>query len=185
MATDYSGEELLDFLNHAGDRGLMPAATAGAMAVASRRILEILSDEERADVRKLDSAAVIRRFGNKRAKDFNPSSLKEYGRRFQRAVEMFKQWREDPAAFSVPTRSTGAARKRAKTTSSNEVSREQTSAGESYSTIPAAGITASGFQTSFPIRPGTIVTILNLPADLTKTEADRLAQFVRMLALGS
>jgi hypothetical protein len=28
-----------------------------------------------------------------------------------------------------------------------------------------------------------VVTLLNIPSDLTKAEADRLAQFIRMLAV--
>jgi hypothetical protein len=182
MATEYSGEELLDFLNHAADRGLMPAATAKALAVASRRILEILSDEERADVRRLDLAAVVKRFGNKRAKDFNPASLKEYGRRFQRAAELFKQWRENPATFSVRTRSTAPARRKGQVAPTYR-NLEPTPSSEIYPPMPTAGGSVSGYQSAFPVRPGTVVTILNIPPDLSKAEAERLAQFVRMLAV--
>jgi hypothetical protein len=185
MATDYSGEDLLEFLNHAAERGLMPAATARALAVATRRVLESLTDQERADVRQLDLGVVIKRFVNKRAKDFNPSSLREYGRRFQRAVDLFRQWRENPATFSVRTRATAPARKRAKGATS--VSSELPSLGDFQTATavpgPTSGVTPSGYQSSFPIRPGTVVTIVNIPPDLSKTEAERLAQFVRMLAL--
>jgi hypothetical protein len=178
MATDYSGEKLLDFLNHAAERGLMPAATTRALAVASRRLLEILTDEERADVRQLDLAAVTKRFGNKRAKDFNPSSLREYGRRFQRAVDLFGQWRDNPATFSVRTRATAQARKRAK--GEVNIGGEASSQGESQTVTSA--LNPSGYQSSFPIRPGIVVTLTNIPGDLSKAEAERLAQFVRMLA---
>jgi hypothetical protein len=45
MENAYSVDDLLEFLDHAGDRGLMPAATAQALAVASRNVLGILGDE--------------------------------------------------------------------------------------------------------------------------------------------
>ena len=46
MANGYSADDLLEFLDHAGDKGLMPAATAQALAVATRNVLGILSDVE-------------------------------------------------------------------------------------------------------------------------------------------
>jgi hypothetical protein len=69
-------DNLLEFLDHAGERGLMPAATARALGVATRNVLAVLTDQEKADLRNQDLDAVIKRFNNKRARDFNPSSLK-------------------------------------------------------------------------------------------------------------
>ena len=177
--TEYSVDELLAFLDHATDRGLMPAATARALAVSSRKVLSSLSDDERGDVRALDLDNVIKRFGNKHAKEFTPNSLREYGNRAQRAVDQFVRWRENPAGFSVKTRSTSASRKRASVP-------EQPVAVDAVQTeVPVAGATTSGYQTSFPIRPGRIVTLVNLPNDLSKTEAERLVQFVKMLVVDS
>ena len=119
MANAYSLDDLLDFLDHAGDRGLIPAATAQALAVATRNVLGVLSDSERNDLSQQDLDSVIKRFNNKRAKDFNPSSLKEYGRRLHRAVELFLAWREDPANFTVKTRATAGHRKRDKSKASS------------------------------------------------------------------
>ena len=45
MANGYSADDLLEFLDHAGDKGLMPAATAQALAVATRNVLAIHSDD--------------------------------------------------------------------------------------------------------------------------------------------
>ena len=100
MANSYSADDLLEFLDHAGDKGLMPAATAQALAVATRNVVGILTENEKADLSQLDIDAAIKRFTNKRAKDFNPSSLKEYGRRIRRAVELFLAWREGSACGS-------------------------------------------------------------------------------------
>jgi hypothetical protein len=180
MATEYSVDELLAFLDHAADRGLMPTATARALGVASRRVFEILPNEQRADVRRLDVAEVFKRFQNKHAKDFTPSSLKEYGRRAQRAVEIFRRWRDDPATFSVKTRSTTASRKKATRSGANVT--ELAAPLGTQARVPAPDSTA-GYETSFPVRPGLVVTLLNIPADLSKAEAERLAQFVKMLAV--
>lgn len=177
MANSYSVDDLLAFLDHAGDRGLMPAATAQALGVATRNVVGVLSESEKADVSQLDMDAAIKRFTNKRARDFNPSSLKEYGRRIRRAVDLFLHWRDDPANFTIKTRTTSAPRKREKAAASGEpVARE----------APADHVSdevAGTYRSALPIRPGLVVTLVNIPYDLTSAEAERLAGFVRMLAL--
>lgn len=177
MANAYSADDLLEFLDHAGDKGLMPAATAQALAVAARNVLGILSDAEKADLSQLDLDATVRRFTNKRAKDFNPSSLKEYGRRIRRAVDLFLTWREDPANFTVKTRTTTGPRRRDKEFGSNESTARETS------TEQAPNEVAGTYRSAVPIRPGLVVTLVNIPNDLTSAEAERIAGFVRMLAL--
>jgi hypothetical protein len=176
MANGYSADDLLEFLDHAGDKGLIPAATAQALAVASRNVLAILSDAEKADLSQLDVDTAIKRFTNKRAKDFSPTSLKEYGRRVRRAVELFLNWREDPANFTIKTRTTSAPRKKDKGSVSNEP--VATDVAEQ-----APEEVAGTYRSSVPVRPGLVVTLVNLPNDLTSAEAERIAGFVRMLAL--
>ena len=124
-------------------------------------------------------AAVVKRFGHKFADRFSPGSLKEYGRRFERALELFKQWNANPSNFSVPTRLTKRAR--LGRGAPDPAFGETRASGDEDA--PAARGSASSFHSSFPVRPGTVVTILNIPSDLTRAEAERLAQFVRMLAV--
>ncbi len=177
MANAYSAVDLLGFLDHAGDKGLMPAATAQALAVASRNILGVLTQEEQEDLSKLDIAAVIRRFNNKRAKDFNPASLKEYGRRLNRAVDLFLGWREDPANFSVKTRATGSGRKSEKKLPLNDAS----NVGADEESIATSA--SASYQSALPVRPGVVISLTNIPNDLTKAEAARVANFVSLLAM--
>lgn len=180
MANDYGVADLLEFLAHASQRGLMPAATAQALAVACRNVFGILGDDETADLRSLDLDAVVKRFTNKRAKEFNPTSLKEYSRRARRAVELYLQWRENPADFSVKTRTTNASRKeRPKSAAQDNGSRDPEL--EKPATV-AATVQQGSYQSAFPVRPGHIVTISNVPQDLTTAEAERLTQFIKMLA---
>jgi hypothetical protein len=176
MANGYSADDLQRFLEHAGDKGLMPAATAQALAVATRNVLAILSDTEKADLRPLDLDAAIKRFENKRARDFTPTSLKEYGRRVRRAVELFLNWREDPSNFTIKTRATSAPRKKDKGSVNNEpVARDVAEQ------VPEE--VAGTYRSSVPVRPGLVVTLVNIPNDLTSAEAERIAGFVKMLAL--
>jgi hypothetical protein len=177
MANSYSADDLLEFLDHAGDKGLMPAATAQALAVATRNVLGILTDNERGDLRQLDLEAAIKRFINKRAKDFNPASLKEYGRRVRRAVALFLGWREDPANFTIKTRTTSASRKKDREADYEEPEIKQAPTEQ----IPDE--VAGTYRSAVPVRPGLVVTLVNIPYDLTSAEAERIAGFVRMLAL--
>lgn len=181
MANGYSVDDLLDFLAHASQRGLMPAATAQALAVASRNVFAVLDDAERVDLREADLEAIIKRFSNKRARDFNPSSLKEYGRRVQRAVDLFLQWRENPADFSVKTRSTNPGRKKDRNSRAEHVASggPDATSGDRTEVRTLQG----GYQSAFPVRPGKVVTISNVPEDLSAAEAERLAQFIKMLAV--
>lgn len=188
MSNAYSMEDLLDFLAQASDRGLMPAATATALSVASRNVLGMLPEDEKRDVRALDIDSVIKRFQNKRARDFSPGTLKEYGRRLQRAISLFTDWRDDPANFSVKTRTTtiSAPKNRKKKGSGSGRPEDLTPNGEEVAPPPARQVPASeggGYQSAFPVRPGRVVILDNLPSDLTKAEAERLAQFIMMLAI--
>jgi hypothetical protein len=177
MANAYSADDLLEFLDHAGDKGLMPVATAQALSVATRNVLGILSDDEKADLSQLDLDATVRRFTNKRARDFNPTSLKEYGRRIRRAVELFVSWREDPANFAIKTRTTTGPRKREKGLGSSEPMAREAPTEQFPNEV------AGTYRSAVPIRPGLVVTLVNIPDDLTSAEAERIAGFVRMLAL--
>lgn len=183
MANTHSLDDLLDFLTHASERGLMPAATAQSLAVACRNVFGILDANERAAMPLDDLDGVIKRFTNKRAKEFNPSSLKEYGRRVHRAVELYLRWRDNPADFSIKTRSTNTARKKERPPS-HEQSHEALVVGGSHAeedlATPLHG--SAGYRTAFPIRPGQVVTVMNIPYDLSAAEAKRFAQFVEMLA---
>lgn len=188
MENAYSFEALLDFLNHASQRGLMPAATAIALTVAARNVLGLLDIQEKNDLRVVDLDSVIKRFNNKRPKDLNPASLKEYGQRTRRAVEHFLRWRDDPANFSIKTRTT---KKQAALSSKGQGASGRETDANPYNTHEnkkggeerEQPINADTYHTTVPIRPGLVVGITNIPYDLTKAEAERLAQFVKMLAL--
>jgi len=170
---------VVDFLTHASERGLMPATTTSSLAVAVRNVFAILGEGERNDLSRLDLDEVVKRFTNKRAREFSPSSLKEYGRRVHRAVELFLRWRENPADFSVKTRATAASGKKPRNSAPSTKIQEM----QAESNGEAAPSEPGGYSSSIPIRPDRVVTITNIPVDLSTAEAERLAKFVRMLAV--
>lgn len=174
-----SDEGLLAFLDLAAVQGALPRATAAALTVASRRVMAVLTPKERANLLNVKSAAVIKRFNRKFADNFSEGSRNEYGRRFERALALFKEWNVDPENFSVPTRLTKRSRANKVAVGSAQGPKKTSMEDQT----PAVRSGASGFQSSFPVRPGTVVTLLNIPSDLTRAEAERLAHFVKMLAV--
>ncbi|MEQ1605108.1 MAG: hypothetical protein ABL999_09580 [Pyrinomonadaceae bacterium] len=183
MTNSYSMDDLLDFLSHAGKKGMMPAATSRALAVAARNVFGVLDAEEQENISGLGLETVIKRFNNKRAKDFNPGSLKAYGQRVQRAVELYEQWMDNPADFSVKTRNSGTSRKPIKTKQTENRNEDipMTTAVTTMNPIPPNR--QGTYQSSFPVGPGRVITVSSIPEDLTSLEAEKLAQFVRMLAV--
>ncbi len=183
MRGGYTVSDLLDFLGNADDRGGMPTATAQALAVAVRNVFSVLNESERADVRDLDLDRVIKRFNNKRGDDFNPNSLKEYGRRARKAVELYTRWREAPGEFKVSTRATAKSEKVHPVVREVAVPLSPSQKATGYSGGSDLEMRGGGYRSAFPVRPGHVVTLVNVPEDLTASEAERLATFVRMLAV--
>lgn len=181
MSQVHSVEDLLDFLSHAGDRGIIPVATAQALGVAVRNVASILSEEERRSLPLDDLDPIIRRFNNKRARDFNPGSLKEYGRRLKRAAEMYIRWREDPANFTAKTRATQQSKKKERPSTSKAIETEAAQPVAQDAFVRAT-VSLTGYSTAFPVRQGQVVTVDNIPHDLTTAEAERLAAFIKLLA---
>jgi hypothetical protein len=182
MTNQYSLDDLVDFLDHTRKKGLMPAATAQALAVASRNVLGVLDNEEQENIAGIDIDAAIKRFNNKRAKDFNPASLKVYGSRVRRAIELFEQWKTNPAEFSVKTRNSSPRRTSTKL--------RQYFGENDEPTVPPTDLQNSAsrpgtFQSSCPVGPGRVITLTHIPEDLTSNEAAKLANFVKMLAVDS
>lgn len=183
MPNTYSVDDLLKFLDHAAKRGLMPAATAQAMAVASRNVLGVLTDDEKKDLSQVPIEDAIKRFTNKRARDFTPSSLKVYGQRVHRAVTLYLDWRKDPANFTVKTRSPRRSTKQHNGAPDDHDIQPAAANAQAQATMMAPAQVDGTYQSSLPVRPGVVVTLMNIPTDLTVAEADRLAGFIKLLAI--
>lgn len=130
----------------------------------------VLSEPEKDDVRQLDLDSVFTRFQNKRAKDFTPDTLTEYRRRVKKATQLFLNWKENPVGFRAPTRTTRVSKKR--TDDPDDMAPE--------TLVPSS---PGAYQTAVPLGPNRVVMLSNVPSDLTPAEADRLAAFVKMLAV--
>jgi hypothetical protein len=170
---NYSREALGRFIDFVVEKGLVNASTAQGWRVATGKVLTELSEEENADVRRIDVDVVFRGFLNRNPGRLSPVSVGEYRRRVGRAIEEFVKWVEDPGGYGARSAGWQArldARPRLRT---HAAPRER----ERPADMPAAG----GIALNYPLRPGFLAQV-TVPRDLTVDEARRMGAFLLTLA---
>lgn len=119
-----SRDNLFDFLDFAGEKGLLKKPTAFARRDASKIILGILDDNEAADLSKVDLEDVIQRHRNLATGKIMPKTLAAYESRTRTAVRDFLEYVKNPSTWKPSTqqraRRAGAAAPSAKKTSKPE-----------------------------------------------------------------
>jgi hypothetical protein len=189
MATTYSADDLENYLSWIGSKNLMNKDTLSSRRVASSKVLAVLDEAERQDLRQLDRNQVFARFQNASNNAYNPSSLNVYRSRFNSALDDFLTHHGDrssykasgPRAKSVetsgkPSKAVGKTDKR-KTAKTNIPAAVVNSAQYSASTV------GEGLTLPIPLRPGVVVKIFGLPQDLTIAEAKKVCAVVTAYAV--
>ena len=100
-----SAQALVDHWSWAASKGLINAGTATALAIACRRVLETQDNWRSIDVKSLDADHVVRVFGNLKARELKPSSLRDCQQKFRRALAAYLKFLDDPTSWKYPTRS--------------------------------------------------------------------------------
>ncbi len=95
----FSRDALNSFLDFAGSKGLMKKATAGAYKTACGVILNILDNDEAADLSKVDLERIILRHRNLAAGKIPPKTLKTYEIRVRAALSNFIEYNKDPSSW--------------------------------------------------------------------------------------
>jgi hypothetical protein len=175
---DYSREALARFVDYVVEKGLVNPSTAQGWRVATTKVLEDLSEAERADVRQVDVEATFRTFLNRNPGRLAPASVGEYRRRVGRAIEEFVSWIENPAGYGSRT-AAWAAKVDAR-------ARPRAAVGRVQPARPASDPdddhgTNAGIAFDFPLRSGFLARMV-LPRDLTVDEARRMGAFLLTLA---
>ncbi len=193
MAASHHVDELLQFLVTSGQKGWIKPNTAAGLKGACERVLATLDPEEKIDVAKIDVDAALQRFANKNT-SVSPQSLRVYGSRIRSAVKYFTEAKANPTGWKPPTGRSARASSNAKTpdgktttrrpkgASTEHVAEHRAVAGSSSREPPA--VLDGGLSYPFPLRADVTITISNIPRDLRPTEVDRIAQFLKALALG-
>jgi hypothetical protein len=177
---DYSRAALARFIEFVVAKGLVHPATAQGWRVATAKVLEELSAEELADVRRIDVERTFKEFLNRYPGRLSPASVGEYRRRVSRAIEEFVRWMEDPGsyAFRSPARQPRAdARRRLDVTPVAGPMPIRARPGS-----PVQARTADGIALEYPLRPDLLAHVV-VPRDLTVEEARRMGAFLVTLAV--
>lgn len=167
-----SVDTLLKFLKYAGMEGWINPAVARARRNAVDQLSAELTEEERADVARIDVDELASRFHKLEGSSIRTEALSLYAERVRMAVTDFLAWNEDPAGF----RSVGGERRRAiergSLTSEQEMAERITlEATENPTNIVPV-----------PLREDVTVYVANLPLDLSVEESERVARVVRAFA---
>jgi len=92
-------DNLFNFLDFAGEKGLLKRATAKARKDASRIVLRILDGDEAANLSKVDLEGVITRHRNLAAGKIMPRTLSAYESRVRVAVTDFLEYAKNPSTW--------------------------------------------------------------------------------------
>lgn len=172
MVEGRSRADLLQFLDYMGRKGLIPANTASARKAAANKVLAMLSEEEAQDVTDLDMGETIRRFGNRFRSDYTAESLQSYASRLRSSLDDFKRHCDDPLNFKPGRNKVGSRTSRARTEDPRNDSGATSPPHPQLRPVPAVQVLP------IALRPDLVVQIAGLPHDLTKAEAQRIANIV-------
>lgn len=193
--SDGTAAGLVAFLDWAGSRGEINPATAGSRAVAVRRVLEIENAPlESIDLRQLDVDDLLNRFETLKRTEYTTESMKVYKSRLRNSVDSYLAWLDKRQDWKRPGRpASGPAKER------NSTPRRKNPARKPAETPPASSLQEddeasqpvaagpAGFTPMIPYEVplrsgGELRARLVLPADLNRTDADRLCRFISSLA---
>ena len=193
MVKDYSLDALNRFLDYALEKGLLRSETAKSRKTAVNKILEKITDEQRADVRKVDLDLEAEHFANRQGAGYIATSLQTYKSRAKTALSDFEAYVDSPMTFKpagagnskVASKSGVASGQRKSKQDKAKAAPEvhQVVLPASAATPPTSPLAIEDSLTfPVPIRPGLIVQLRGVPFDLSAAEAEKIAQVVKALA---
>lgn len=168
-------QALIDHWEWAAANDKINAGTATALATACRRVLAAQDSWHQLNVRTLPVDDIVRDFTNAMSGELKPSSLRDYGQKFRRAVAAYLNYLDNPDSWDYPSRASG---------------RRQYTPPSTVRPNPAEAprndiqdvFTDSPQEYRYPFRPGFLARLV-IPQDATEAEIGRLAAWVRTLAV--
>lgn len=175
------GAGLLAFTDWLYDKNEMKPATAKALKAAVMRVLAVDDELLTTPVSNFDLDQILTRFENGTRAEFTSSSMDTYKSRFRRVVEIYNLYLAGDSSW----RATLKPRNSSRVQRSSRAALQETPAGKGAAEAPNpagdAGSPRQFVDYNLPLRPGLMVQ-LKLPADLTRSDAARIAAFVGSLA---
>lgn len=177
---DCSLDALVKFLDYAGEKGLIKPNTARSRRIAATKVLSLLEDNEKNDLKSVDIEHAFERFANLEGQSYNPSSLKIYKSRLRLALKDFFSYVEDPVSF----RPTGVQRatsnqKKKNENNSFENKAENNNRVQSKTEVSNNTESIQKLVIPVPLRERLTVEIHNIPPDLTEGESEKISAIIK------
>jgi hypothetical protein len=172
---DYSQSAFLEFLRQAAVTGITKPATARARKLAAENLLDQLKSHERLDLRLLDVDELCTRFHKLQGSTIRPENLQLYNERLSSGLKDFVCWTSDPTSFkSAEGEKPESVLVAARDTPEQAQAREELALNPPRSPHDIFPV---------PIREDLVVYLQNIPLDMTRAEARKIAGVVRALAM--
>ncbi len=174
MAGEYSKQALLTYLREAALSGRLHPAVARSRHKAAEALLAYISEEEAADLRRLDLQALETQLIDLPRGNLRPEVVALYTQRLGEGLEEY---------FSAAT-TLGAAATYATTSPGGEAGAPPSA--EDRSALEAVRLSFNRYRADIvpiPLGPDRVVYLHDVPSDLTVDEARKIARVVE--ALGS
>jgi len=145
--------------------------TANGLRSACAKVLGVLDGGESVDVRTLDVEGTLARFQHLKKRDYVPTVLDTYKRRFRLALASYVSYLEDPGGWTPGI--------------IERPGRGERKEHELSPPVPGRDVAlpATGFvEFPFPLRRGQIARLI-LPRDLKASEVRRLTAFMNTLVM--
>lgn len=177
---DYQPAMLVNFLRQSTIEGLLNPAVAKSRLNAVEQLFAELNDAEQNDIRLIDVDQLCARFHKLHDSSIRPEVLELYNKRAKAALHDYLNWLSDPKSFHSVGGDTIRKDKRYQA-SEKETSFEQKALEE----ITLITTERSVDIFSIPLREDRTIYIQNLPIDLSKQEANKIAKVIRALVAES
>lgn len=190
-ADPYTGAGLIEFLDVAIEKGWINVSSAKALRTAVQKIMGVEDGWESLDLRSIDQDNLFTQFQNLRRNDYSDASMRIYKKRFEQALKMhLKRLDNDPNWRTYGPGGERKASSNSTSSSSGKTTRkrvtpapaEQTEQKDDVDKVGVGGGAPGLLRLPFPLRAEMDVHI-QLPRDLTESEAKRLCTFIHSLAL--
>jgi hypothetical protein len=174
---NYSEAAFLEFLRQSAVSGIVKPATGRARKLAAEQLLEQLKSYERLDIRLVDVNELCSRFHKLQGSTIRPENLEVYNQRLTSAIEDFIRWADNPAKFDS---NEGELPESRRVAARDDVG--QAAAREELALNPPR---SPHDIFPIPIREDLVVYLQNIPLDMTREEACKIAAVVQALAVPS
>jgi hypothetical protein len=182
-----TGSGLLAFIDWAASKHEIKAPTAQGLRIAVVNVLQVEDDVDAFNVGDVDLDRLFERFEVRSGNKYSTSSLNAYKSRFRTAVTMYVAWLNGNSNWKTTVR---ARRSRSKGTGTRQAQVPKAAAAvepqreqEQPALLSGNGSTELVTHT-LPLRRDLLVRMV-LPVDLTRADAERIANFVKSLAFDS